>query len=301
MLKTMGVYTAWLAVALGLPAALATKAGAAETPATVAPATVATAPTGGVRVQSDVVWRTVDGEQLTLDAFVPERAEKSRPAVVLIHGGGWRAGTKANFDQQGHDLAALGYVAFSINYRLAPEHPYPAAVDDVQAAVRWLRTPAQVERYGIDPERIGALGGSAGAHLTGMLATLGHGSLDHGARIRAAVSWSGPMDLRVAGATGPIPTFLGCIPSDPACADTAAAASPITYVDRTDAPLLLANSDHELVPLRQAQEMDAAITKAGVQHQLVVLPGTRHSRAYSNDIWDQTVTFFEQHLGSPKP
>jgi acetyl esterase/lipase len=256
------------------------------------------------RVDTDVVWRTVDGIDLTLDAFVPARRRASRPAVLLIHGGGWTQGDKSNHYDEARQLAELGYLAFSINYRLAPNHPYPAAVDDVQAAVRWLRKPAQVKEYGINTKRIGALGGSAGAHLAGMLATLGEGSLKREARVRAAVSWSGPMDLvtvRGVGVDGPVSTFLGCRPSAPVCEDIAAEASPITHVDGSDAPLLLAHSESEFVPVEQAEVMAAALEDADVAHELIILPGARHARGFAADVWDETVAFFERYLGKPKP
>jgi acetyl esterase len=218
--------------------------------------------------------------------------------VVVIHGGAWRVGDKALFAQQGNQLAERGFVAFSVNYRLAPAHPYPAAVDDVEAAVKWVRKHAK--EYGVDPQRIGALGGSAGAHLTGLLATVGKGSREKGHRIAAAVSWSGPMDfVRLApvaatGADGSIPTFLGCAPD--ACPDTYAEASPITHVDKTDAPTLLVNSTMELVPQSQTDAMKAALDEAGVANQAIILPGRAHSRAYSNRVWDQTVSFLENYL-----
>jgi acetyl esterase len=264
----------------------------------------------GVRAERDIVWRHVGGADLTLDGFLPARTASGRPAVLLIHGGGWTAGDKASLDPEAELLAALGYDAFSVNYRLAPADPYPAAVDDVQAAVQWLRDPTQVHRFGLDPHRIGALGSSAGAHLAAMLATLGQGPLDRGARIRAAVSWSGPMDFvdaPAAALTAPQQTavrhtigiFLGCLPS--ACPATARAASPIAHVDATDAPMLLVNSDAELVPVDQAQRMAAAVQAAGVHEQLVVLPGHLHAAAYASQVWDQTLTFLGQELGSPTP
>ena len=151
--------------------------------------TALAAPAGAqaVRVKRDVTFRTVDGEKLALDVYQPATKGKDRPAVVVIHGGGWTQGDKAWFAQQGDQLAERGFVAFSVNYRLAPAHPYPAAVEDVEAAVEWVRKNAK--KYGVDPKRIGALGGSAGGHLTGLLATDGDGSLAKGHRVAAAVSW----------------------------------------------------------------------------------------------------------------
>jgi dipeptidyl aminopeptidase/acylaminoacyl peptidase len=89
-------------------------------------------------------------------------------------------------------------------------------------------------------------------------------------------------------------TFLGCLPD--ACPDTYAAASPITHVDKTDSPMLIVNSTNELVPQSQADAMKAALDKAGVANQAIILPGSAHSRAYSNQVWDQTVTFLENYL-----
>jgi acetyl esterase len=270
----------------------------AATMITVAVAAPGGAAQGGVTVKNDVTYRTVDGEQLGLDVYQPAKKGKSRPAVVVVHGGGWTQGDKSWFAQQGNQLAARGFVAFSINYRLAPAHTYPAAVEDVEAAVEWVRKHAK--EYGVDRKRIGALGGSAGAHLVGLLATDGKGSLETGHRVAAVVSWSGPMDfvsLAPAAATNAgssFRTFLGCLPD--ACPDTYAAASPVTHVDKTDSPMLIVNSTNELVPQSQADAMKAALDKAGVANQAIILPGSAHSRAYSNQVWDQTVTFLENYL-----
>jgi acetyl esterase len=245
-----------------------------------------------VTVKQDVTYRTVDGAKLGLDVYRPAKKGKDRPAVVLIHGGGWRAGDKRVFADQGNQLAERGFVAFSVNYRLAPDHPYPAAVDDVEAAVVWVRTHA--DDYGVDADRIGALGGSAGGHLTGMLATIGDGPLDRGHRIAAGVSWSGPMDLESIAVAPMVQAFVGCAPD--ACADKYADASPIVHVDKSDAPMLLVNSTNELVPQTQADTMKAALDAAGVANQEIVLPGRAHARAYTGRVWDQTVAFLENYL-----
>jgi hypothetical protein len=95
--------------------------------------------------------------------------------------------------------------------------------------------------------------------------------------------------------------FLACAPGDPGCLATEAAGSPITYVDKSDAPMLLANSEAELVPVDQATRMAGALTAARVQHQLIVLPGIRHAGAYQPDVWDDTVAFLDRYLGKPAP
>jgi acetyl esterase len=290
MLMAMTIGT-WMRTAAGIAAAAAMITVGLAGPA---------AAQEGVTVKQDVTYRTAEGEQIQLDVYRPVKKGKDRPAVVIVHGGGWRMGDKATFAAQGNQLAERGFVAFSVNYRLAPAHRYPAAVDDVEAAVEWVRKHAN--EYGVDPQRIGALGGSAGAHLTGLLATVGKGSLEKGHRIAAAVSWSGPMDFVSLVPTPPppgvdlgaIPTFLGCGPD--ACPDTYAEASPITHVDKTDAPMLLVNSTMELVPQSQTDAMKATLDEAGVANQAIILPGQAHSRAYSNRVWDQTVAFLEIYL-----
>src|SRR6476661_8851824 len=157
-----------VSVVRGVAAAVA--AAALACTALPAAAATTTAPSTAFTVQRDIVYRTVDGQSLALDAYVPTARVKKRPAIVVVHGGAWTIGDKGNFAKEAEELASLGYVAFSVNYRLAPASPYPAAVDDVEAAVEWARDPKQVKQFAVDPKRIGALGGSAGGHLVGMLA-----------------------------------------------------------------------------------------------------------------------------------
>src|SRR5690606_23633715 len=117
-----------------------------------------------VPVVGDLVYATVDGQPLLLDACLPPdfdpASESSRAAIVVVHGGSWARGSKNDVAWRAvcQWLAKSGYPTFNVDYRLAPAHPYPAAIDDVAAAVAWLREPAQQERFGIDPARIGAFG-----------------------------------------------------------------------------------------------------------------------------------------------
>lgn len=263
-----------------------------------------------VTVERDVGYRRVDGDRLTADVYFPsgESAEGgARPAVLVLHGGGWRAGGSEDLEEVAERLADEGFVAVALDYRLAPEHPYPAAVEDVQAAVRWLRDPAVARRYGIDPARIGALGDSAGGHLAGMLATLGEGALDFDARIAVAVAWSPPMDLVTTAMRvdrdefvvleSAINDFFPCT-SGSCTGETARLASPATYVDPTDAPMLLANSDDDIViPMDIVTPMVDRLAAAGVEHELIVVPGDRHGHQYADEVWDETIAFLQAHLG----
>ncbi|MGH9222958.1 MAG: alpha/beta hydrolase fold domain-containing protein [Acidimicrobiales bacterium] len=250
-------------------------------------------------MRRDVEYGVANGKRLLLDAYVPTDGSSRRPAVVLIHGGGFRAGDKASFEPEARKLVERkGWVAFSINYRLDETAAFPAEVEDVQAAVRWIR--ANARDYRVDPTRIGALGESAGAHLAAMLATLGEGDRDDGARIEAAVSWSGPMDLtalaRQRGDAWGVP-LMGC--SLAACPDKFAQFSPITHVDGSDAPLSLINSTNELVPLAQAEAMASRIEDAQGITQVQRLDGARHALDYRDEVWNPTELFLAKFIDPP--
>jgi acetyl esterase len=254
--------------------------------------------TSGVQVERDLTFRRVGVEDLKLDAFIPQGGGL-RPAVIVIFGGGWITGSKELSGPLAEELAAQGYVTFASNYRLAPQHPFPAAIDDVRASVEWVR--ANAPDYGVDPDRIGAIGGSAGGHLAALLATLGDGPHDRGARVAAAASWAGPMDLRPS-LFGPdsqqyLEPFLDCV-GRPCVDATAASASPITHVDASDPPLLLADGelDH-LVPPDQVRSMAAALHRVGVRHELIVVPGAGHDGSVVPPLRTPTYEFLRRELG----
>jgi acetyl esterase/lipase len=288
---------AWSSASLVL-ATFAPAAGAADAGPGAPPV-----PDDAVRFTTETVeFAEVGSVPLLADAYLPDTAARRRPAIVLVHGGSWLGGDRRSMGAEASWLAQRGYVAFTIDYRLAPTHRFPAAVDDVRRFVRWLRKPAQMRGYRVDPARVGALGSSAGGHLTAMLGTLGSGARTKGARVAAVVSWSGPMDLTDVNAViggEAVTTFLGCAPPDATCMPTAREASATTHVDPTDAPTLLFTSDAEIVPLSQAEAMDAALSTAGVEHDLVVYAGDVHAQWFRVAAWPETVAFFERHLGPP--
>lgn len=239
-----------------------------------------------ISVESDIVFREVQGRPIALDICTGATPADTatRPAVLLIHGGGFVSGDKAG--EQWRTICAwiadAGYVALSINYRLAPENPFPAAIEDVQAAVEWTRDNAAT--YGIDPERIGLLGGSAGASLAQLAGSRGEGSTTTGARVAAVVSLSGASDLTASGLELGTPTpsqvrnalnYLGCaeITACPQAPD----ASPITAVDPTDPPFLLAHAEQDPLPVEQTEAMAAALRAVGADPQVVIAPGRAHA------------------------
>jgi acetyl esterase/lipase len=123
----------------------------------------------GVELELDLVYARYRTRELRLDLFRPKTGRGPFPAVVYIHGGGWRGGSKAAFGRQAVHMAAKGFVGAYIEYRLSGEVTWPAAIHDAKAAVRWVR--ADGAKHGIDANRIGAAGGSAGGHLASLLGT----------------------------------------------------------------------------------------------------------------------------------
>src|SRR3990172_7061145 len=120
-----------------------------------------------VDYKPDVTYATVAGEDLKLDLATPKGLDHAVPAIVVIHGGGWMAGKRQDMTPIAKDAAAHGYVAAAVSYRFPPKHRFPAQIEDVKSSVRYLR--AHAKELNIDPQRIGAMGISAGAHLSMML------------------------------------------------------------------------------------------------------------------------------------
>ncbi len=153
--------------------------------------------------QLDIVYAAYGGREMHLDLFSPKEkvSSEKRPAIVVVHGGGWLKGDKSKFRALAIALASRGYVTAAIEYRLGGEALFPAGIHDCNAAVRFLR--ANADKYGIDPERIGAVGGSAGGHLVGLMAVSDKmdalqgegGNPGVSSRVKSTVVMAGPLDL----------------------------------------------------------------------------------------------------------
>jgi len=248
---------------------------------------------GGVTLLEDRVYRTAGTRRVTLDVYLPPTGSNAaapaspRAAVIAIHGGSWIGGSMTDYRSDPRNrvvirLAQRGLVVLAIDYELArPGRPsWPAVLGDLREAVRWARRHAR--EFNIDPNRIVVLGQSAGAHLAALLATLPDepGPDGFSSRVQAVVSFYGPSDLaRLLAArhlaNEPVRTFLG----DPAAlrAESVADSSPINRVSRDAPPMLLIHgSDDPWVPLEHSVLMAEALKRAGVRHQLIVVPGARH-------------------------
>jgi acetyl esterase/lipase len=231
----------------------------------------------GVKLVPDVAYR--EGNPMwKLDLALPEeRSSTPRPALVFIHGGGWRAGDKrAGYFLQGAlDYAAKGYVGVSVNYRLTGEAPFPACVEDVRCAVRWLR--AHAKQYNLDPDRIGGYGNSAGAHLVVHLALAGPDpALDgdapwkeYSSLLQAACASATPADFTLnVGANAARFQSPGSFLHGPAetLAERLRQASPVTFARADAPPLLLIHGDADTtVKPEQSLKLYAALKAAGAK------------------------------------
>jgi acetyl esterase/lipase len=265
----------------------------------------------GITVRRDVTYGTAGGVSLLLDEYLPG-GRGLYPALIALHGGGWWTGDKADWDNNCRQLAQHGFACFSVNYRLAPRFPYPAAVEDVLAAVRWVRDHA--DKLGVDPTRLGAIGSSAGGHLAAMVGVTGSGSTVSGTRVNVVVAWSGVFDFTTFAQAAPsestrhIDDFLGCDVHTSGCQSTARQASPVTYLDPTDPPTFVANSTTELVPLAQPNEMANDLQRQGIPHQLVIVPGDHHGTALKlqaipnsgQTVFDATIAFLNRWIGATR-
>ncbi|HEY2573459.1 MAG TPA: alpha/beta hydrolase [Verrucomicrobiaceae bacterium] len=250
-----------------------------------------------VKVERDIVYATYGERKVMLDLYLPKQPASARiPCIVVIHGGGWRSGDKTRFAAIAGELAKQGFAAACIGYRLLPEVEFPAPVVDCKAAVRWVR--ANAAPHGIDPDRIGAIGGSAGGHLVAMLGTSDKESKLEGnggnpgisSRIQAVVAMATPADMT---------SFAERAKID---RDLAVLISPITHVSKDSAPVLLMHGTKDaVVPMAQSEMLLEKYHKAGASAALVKIEGAPH--AFWNGQWfDETMKqagdFFRKELGS---
>jgi acetyl esterase/lipase len=226
-----------------------------------------------------VPYRSGESRAFRLDLALPARTDgQPRPAIVIVHGGGWRAGSKTDAVYQGLllDYARQGYVTTSVEYRLTGEAPFPAAVGDVKCAVKWVR--AHARELGVDPNRVGAYGHSAGAHLALMAALVPESAgLDS-----PECDWqgvSGNVDVVAAGAT---PTAPGARQGQMSRADW----WPVNYVSAQAPPMLrLQGTAEEIVPVAAVDTFIARMKAAGARDvNYVRVTGGTHGVAYLDNL-----------------
>ena len=259
-----------------------------------------------VSVEENISYSATD-PVLRLDVYKPAgTATAPRPAVILIHGGGWTSFDKSTMQALGNFLARQGYVAFSVNYRLFQEgkNPWPAQLDDVQRAVRWIR--ANAAKYNIDPDHIGAFGHSAGAQLAALLGmedtrdNSDPALAKYSSRVQAVVDASGPIDFTVLHDPDNAAFFTKFFAADyTAHPDIWRNASPAFHVSKTDAPFLIIHgTEDESVPIAQAHELHEKLKAAGVPVSLVLMNDghTFRTPEARRQLAIQTLEFFNRYL-----
>jgi acetyl esterase/lipase len=267
----------------------------------------------GVVFEQGIEYANPDGQHLQLDMARPESGEGPFPTVLCIHGGGFRAGTRDGYHDLCQRLAARGYVAVTITYRLAPQYPFPAAVHDCKAAVRWLR--AHAGQYRIDPERIGVTGGSAGGHLAqflGVTSGVGQfegdeGNLDQSSSVACVVNVYGPSDFtksygKSVDAAEVLPLFLGGNLDQERRRHIVA--SPLYWVTPAAAPTLcIHGTEDAYVAHEQAVWIIQRLKAAEVEAELLTLEGAGHGfQGADAERADAALfAFFDKHLKPQAP
>ena len=258
-----------------------------------------------VEVKEGLAFVTHGGVELKLDIALPSGSEAMRPAVVCIHGGAWRSGNRSTYSDLIKKLASEGYVAATVSYRLSQVAPWPAQLDDVRAAVRWLRQHA--ETYRIDPERIGVTGGSAGGHLSLMLGLAPDGKVGGDTRVQAIVNYFGPTDMMGEGFGANAVTAIESLVGGERAVkgEVFKDCSPVTHVSRNDPPVLTFHGSLDrTIPVSQAILLHKALEAVKVPQRLDVLEGQGHGweGAHLDRTIRETVEFFDAYLkGSDAP
>jgi acetyl esterase/lipase len=294
----------------------------------------------GVTSLGNLTFSTLDGfRPLTLDLYLPDGkpgVNAGWPLVIYVHGGGWSGGHSRNsgafvdFPGVLASLAAKGYVVGSINYRLSREAPFPAAIQDVKAAIRWLR--AHATEYGIDKSRVMVWGGSAGGQLAGLAATscnvaalepatTNTATATESTCVQGAVLWYPVVDFETileaqasntsTAAQNPANRYLGCALASclTSARETVRLASPLSMVTANTPPVLLIHGvDDRVVSVAQSQAFHDKMQASGAKTELLLIPGVNHSfigktpeatHAASIQALKRTFEFIDATIGKP--
>ncbi|MEO1996831.1 MAG: alpha/beta fold hydrolase, partial [Planctomycetaceae bacterium] len=271
----------------------------------------------GLDAKLDVTYARYGDRTLEMDIYRPRHVWGELPAVVCIHGGGWAKGNRSSHANIAQALAARGYVAATISYRLSGEAPFPAAIQDCKAAVRFLR--ANAKEYGIDAKNIGAIGLSAGGHLTALLATSNGvtelegsgGNANFSSVIQAAVPLGAQTDLQSLRTRTISQTedrgqiwrqFLGGTQQDkPALYRLA---SPLAHLDKQDPPCWFVTGQRD-DPSTHAEKFRKQMKRLGLPGGLTVIQNAPHpflgKQVWFDEMLEAADDFLGENLKSKKP
>jgi acetyl esterase/lipase len=262
-----------------------------------------------VAFETGIEYTNPDNQHLQLNMARPKKADSAPlPCVLCIHGGGFRAGNRQSYDAQIIRLAEKGYVAVTVSYRLAPKYPFPAAIHDTKAAVRWLR--ANAKKYNIDPDNIGVTGGSAGGTLAQMLGVTAGvkefegdgGNPMEPSAVRCVVNVYGANDFtksygKSVDAHEVLPLYLGGNLEKARPAHIRS--SPLYWVTPTAAPTLcIHGTEDKYVHVEQAEMLVEKLKATGVEVELLKLEGAGHGfKGKDAETAEKAmIAFFDKHL-----
>lgn len=265
-----------------------------------------------VKTEKDVVYDTIDKQELKLDICAPKEGGPY-PCVVVFHGGAWIGGSRKDLSvgPKGgpsfiEEVAARGYVVASVGYRLAPKHQFPAQIQDARAAVRFLR--ANAKTYGIDRDKFAAAGFSAGGHLALLLGLADKvdgwdvgSNLDQSPRVQCVVDFFGPTDLSLYNTEAIQDAYLVPVFGKTAKTDKEVfkRASPVTYASKSAPPVLIFHGTFDVVvPVGHSETLTKKLKDCGASCELVTLFGEGHGwngRALTKSV-TQALTFLDTHL-----
>lgn len=261
----------------------------------------------GFKKRGGIVYSKNDEYQLTCDIYIPE-IEGPLPAILAVHGGGWRSGTKLHWIRHARKLAKNGYVVVAVNYRHAPRHKFPAQIHDVKQAVRFMKKHA--DRYKIDSERIGAYGYSAGGHLVSLLGTtdaedelegeVPKGYEEFNTRVQAVVAGGAPTEFDWLGVDSTALSYwLGegvTIRKNPKVFEKA---YPTTYISADDPPFYFYHGTSDMVvPVEASKVMHDKLVASDLESTFTEYEDNGHFGLFSQTgtPLDKIIEFFDVHL-----
>lgn len=270
-----------------------------------------------IKTVSNIPYAGTDNPRQMLDVISPQhRSSDELPVIVYIHGGGWRNGSKDRGAGRLAPLVAAGnYIGISIGYRLTDEAQWPSQIHDCKAAIRWIR--ANAATYGMDTDRIGIFGTSAGGHLVSVLGTSGdvpamEGDLgphtDQSSRVTCVADLYGPTNFLLMNSTAAAGAKLdhdapkspeslligGPIQKNPA---KVATANPMTYISRDDPPFLVIHGTLDpLVSFNQSEIFHAALKSANIKSTLITVTDGGHGKGFPAATNQSVIRFFDHHL-----
>lgn len=258
-----------------------------------------------VTVEQDIVYGKGGGRDLKLALFRPANTPLSEsPAIVFVHGGGWRKGSPRQFSRQAYLLAERGYVSVCIEYRLSSEAIFPAAIEDVKAAIRWMR--ANAPKYHVNPDKIAVAGGSAGGHLALLAGTSADepelegtgGNNDQSSKVAAVVAFN-PVSRLIGLENEVVDMFMGGSYED--VPENFRLATPSTFLDMNDPPMLILHGRaDETVPYHDSEVFVNMLMALGVEVEFFGVDGQGHGWFNAHPHFEETsevmFKFMDKHL-----